>query len=152
MTPQELKALILSDEQATSLFNQGKDWECSLRCMDIAPKVRKKLQLTRIGLLKLFSDANGLPGAIVANAILDSIVAISAQNSLVAKVYDFTGPSTNPDSIFDWADGPSLAILMAPIDSGGCGFTEEQLAPLLSAAFERPHISDLEIEFVRNRI
>jgi len=152
MDPLILKALIESDPQAKELASAGDYFACADRCMEIAPKVRKKLQRTQLGFFQLFTEADGLQGAMVANAILDAIVAISAGNSLVSKVYTFTKPETNPDSLFDWSDENSLAILMMPLELGGCGFTQEQLAPLLNASMENQVITAFEVEYARTRV
>jgi hypothetical protein len=144
MSPEELKALILSDTQATELFNDRKDWECSLRCMEIAPRVVRELLLSELGIMALYQD-----NPVLGETILATIEAVSAQNPIVKRIFKFAGPSSN--NLPDWGSTAIRATMLAPTAQGGLGLTEEQAGPILRAAEHPPTITSLDIEFVRNR-
>jgi hypothetical protein len=149
MSPQELKTLILSDASATAFFNAKDDSACAARCMVIADPVRKKLQRSRLGLIDLYTKSIGLSGAVLANQVLDTIASVAVSNSLVAKVYAFTETGTHPDSLLDWGEEAVQAILLSSVNQGGCGLTQEQLAPLLQETFIPPAITPAQVELAR---
>lgn len=128
MTPQELKALIDSDTQATNLAAVGNDAACAARCSAIAPKLLQSTRLSELGILGLY--ANPVDGM----TVLGTIEAIATQNALFAKVLSFMQPGVAAECLPDFALPAMRAALTLATNLGGLGLSEQLAAPILRAA------------------
>jgi hypothetical protein len=128
MTPQELKALIESDETATRLANAGSDSDCAVRCGEIAPRLPKQLRLSFAGLLSLYQHdtATGM-------FIINKLRQVAARNSIVAELLPFMAATADATGWPDFSLPPIRQTLTAPEENGGIGLTVEQAMPILSA-------------------
>lgn len=112
MTPQQLKALIDSDAEATQLANAGNDAACAARLTAIAPKVTVFCQLTDRGLYQRL-------GPVVAETILQKLEGYAAaqqQYSLIIKRFlKWLEPANEG---VDFAD-PLLLMLCDGLTAGG---------------------------------
>lgn len=147
MTPHDLKELIISDSKATTLLNQGNDWDCALRCSEIAPIIIISSPLTIMGILNLYRDNLALGGLVIA-----TIKQVASINPIIAEMLPFMGPSTQQDARPDFGFPAIRQALITPIELGGIGLTPEQAAPILRSAEIKPTITALEVEFVRTRL
>lgn len=87
MEKEQLKQLILSDETAKALADQGDDIGCAARCKEIAPKVRGATELTERGLYDKL-------GAIAAETVLQKLEAYNGANvAVVKRVLSWLKPS-----------------------------------------------------------
>jgi hypothetical protein len=147
MEPKELKKLIESDEIALGFLNNCDDVLCASRCTEIAPKIPKKLLLSRIGILELY-EANPSDGI----TVLKTIDAVSKNNPLVAEIASFMSPDTSPDSRPDFSIKIIRSSLTAPVEFGGLGLTVEQARPILLAGEQHQVITPIEVEYIRTRL
>lgn len=136
MTPEELKALIESDEQALALAKAGSADMCAARCREIAPKLPTKTVLTELSILALYDDPA------VGEAVLQQIEAVAAGNPVVARVAKWMLPGTPG---VDFGDARIRTLLTAPINAGGLGLSNEQAAPILSSAEVAQSISGADV-------
>lgn len=142
MTPQELLNLIKSDAIATNLINLSQDHLCAERCSLIAPKIRKELLISRLGILELYS-ANPFLGILV----LQKIDSAALNNPVVKEVVSFMRPESF--SLPDFSLTSIRNALIAPLEMGGIGLTYEEAAPILNAGSQFQNITPLEVEHVR---
>lgn len=136
MTPAELKTLIESDAEATAFANAGNDEACAARCSVIAPKVLIPLRLGDINIVALFADPVG------GETVCQTIEAIAEQNPIVKRAWRWAEPG-KPG--LDVGDVRVRAMLVAPINLGGVGLTEEQAAPILAAAEQQQRFTAAQI-------
>lgn len=149
MTPQELKQLIQSDPEATQLIEQGNDWDCAVRCSNIAPPIRKLLPLSQMGVLAIY-EADPMTGETVLQTIEG--IADTGLNPIIARINRFIAPGVGPESLPDFSLPGIRQALVTPIEQGGIGLTQEQAGPLLRAGETKQVITALEVEFVRTRL
>jgi hypothetical protein len=147
MTPEQLKILIESDPQATALINSGKDYDCAVRCSEIAPVNIISLPLTVMGILSLYQHNLAL-GALV----IGTIRQVAENSPVIREMLPFMGPSTQQDARPDFALPAIRQALVTPVQFGGIGLTQEQAAPILRAGEAKQTITALEVEFVRTRL
>jgi hypothetical protein len=147
MTPQELKALIESDQQAKTLMQLGNDIGCAARCSEIAPKIPKELRLSIARLLSLYQHNIYLGMAIVAK-----FRTVAAHNPLVAELLPFMEATADSIGYPDFSLPPIRQTLTTPEEQGGIGLTPEQALPILSAGEQSQVITPLEVEYVRTRL
>jgi hypothetical protein len=146
MTPLELKALIESDATATTLLNTGSDVACALRCSEIAPKLLKTMQLSKLGVFALYSASpqDGL-------TILATIEAVAQENPAIATVLAFMQPGVAAECLPDFGLPAIRATLTAATNVGGLGLSEALASPLLRAAEVPQTITPQQVEYVRTR-
>jgi hypothetical protein len=147
MTPQELKALIESDPQAKALAKAGNDYQCAIRCSEIAPKLPKQLKLSFAGLLSLYQHDTAL-----GMAIIEKLRQVSAHNKLVAELLPFMAATADATGWPDFSLPPIRQTLVTPEEHGGIGLTPQQASPILSAGEQTRTITPLEVEYVRTRL
>ena len=147
MTPEELKALIESDPQATALVNAGNDYDCAIRCSEIAPVRNIPSPLTIMGILNLYQDNLGLGAFVVA-----TIKQVALGNPVIGEMLPFMGPATQQDARPDFGLPAIRQALVTPVEWGGIGLTQEQAAPILRAGESSQKITPIEVEFVRTRL
>ena len=146
MTPQELKQLIQSDPEATQLIEQGNDWDCAVRCSEIAPLIRKPLPLSGMGVMSVYEN-----DPMTGETILQTIEGIAATglNPIVARINKFIAPGVGPESLPDFSLPAIRQALVTPVEFGGIGLTQEQAGPILRAGETKQTITALEVEQVR---
>jgi hypothetical protein len=147
VTPEALKALIESDQQATVLINAGNDHACASRCSEIAPVKNIPSPLTIMGILNLYQDNLALGAFVIA-----TIKQVALENSVIGEMLPFMGPATQQDARPDFGLPAIRQALVTPVELGGIGLTQEQAAPILRAGESSQTITPLEVEFVRTRL
>lgn len=147
MTPEDLKALIESDQQATALINAGNDYACAIRCSEIAPVRNIPSPLTIMGILNLYQDNLSLGAFVIA-----TLKQVAQVNPVIGEMLPFMGPSTQQDARPDFGLPAIRQALVAPVEFGGIGLTQEQATPLLRAGESPQTITPLEVEHVRTRL
>lgn len=141
MTPQALHDLIQSDETAAALAAAGDVAGCHARCVVIAPKLPRRLKISRIGLMEIYESDPA--------AVLPVLAAIDASaNPLIVELRHWMGPGVHPESYPDFGKAGIRAALTAPAEAGGLGLTTEQAAPLLAAGEEAEVITVEEVAAV----
>lgn len=136
MSPQELKALIESDAEATQLASTGAADLCAARCRDIAPKVTREHRLTELSILSLYSDPAN------AETVLQTIENVAKANPVVNRVLKWLQPGAPG---VDVGDARVRALLTAPVQAGGVGLSQELARPMLAAAEVAPEISGADV-------
>jgi len=138
MSPQELKALIESDAEATRLASTGAADLCAARCREIGPRV---VQETRLRWNRIF-DLYGSNLA-MASTVQAKIKAAGAKSELVSEIVEsLKASSQDPCNI----GSPTVrALLTTPTTNGGIGLTAEEARPLLQAAEVAPDISGADV-------
>lgn len=132
MTPQELKQLILSDEQALAFAGSGNYTECAIRCESIASP---KIVNTFIGELGFF----GLyQSPLQAEAVMQKIEAVAQVNPVVNRLLKWVQPGAPG---VNFGDSRVRYMLTLPMESGGLGFTSQEALPLLEAAETKRRIT-----------
>jgi hypothetical protein len=147
VTPEALKTLIESDQQATVLINAGNDYACASRCSEIAPVLNTSLPLSIMGILNLYQDNLALGGLVIA-----TIKQVASVNPIIGEMLPFMGPSAHQTSMPDFGLPAIRQALVTPVEWGGIGLTQEQAAPILRAGESSQTITALEVEFVRTRL
>lgn len=147
LTPQELLALIQSDTLATQYMNQQKDYECAVRCSEIAPTIPKELRLSFVGILSLYRDIPA-QGASINKRLRE----VAANNEMVADIVSFMSSATPSESYPDFSIAPIREALTTPESQGGAGFTQEQVQRILDAGVQKQKVTLLEVEYVRTRL
>jgi hypothetical protein len=136
MSPQELKALIESDAEATRLASTGAADLCAARCREIAAKETRETLLTELSILRLSADP------IAAETILQTMEAIAEQNQLLKRALKWMQPGAPG---LDFGNPVVRSMLTMPVEQGGVGLSEEQARPLLAAAEVEPQISGADV-------
>lgn len=126
----ELKTLIESDVEALAFANSGNWKSCAERCTIISPPVLVETLLTELGILRVFSNP------IAAENLLQKIELVAQNNPLVARVLKWLRPGSNG---VDFGNITVRTMLVTPVEQGGVGLTQEEVAELLSSA-EKPKI------------
>lgn len=142
MKPEELLNLIKSDSIATALIEKADDFMCAERCSLIAPKIRKELFISRLGILELYSH-NPMLGISVLNKIDNAAI----NNPIVKEIVSFMKPESF--SLPDFSLNSIRNALIAPLDMGGVGLTYEEAFPILEAGVQSQEIKPIEVEYVR---
>lgn len=145
MKPEELLNLIKSDAIATTLIESADDFTCAERCSLIAPKIRKELFISRLGILELYSH-NPMLGISVLNKIDNSAI----NNPIVKEVVSFMKPESF--SLPDFSLDSVRNTLITPLNMGGVGLTYEEALPILEAGVQSQEIKPIEVEYVRTRL
>lgn len=136
MTSEELRALIESDAEARALAESGAADVCAARCRAIAPKVTQQTRATELTILSLYAN----PADAV--LVLQTIETVAQSNTVVAYVLKWLQPGAPG---IDIGDARVRQLLVAPVQSGGVGLSEELAAPLLAAAEVEPQISGSDV-------
>jgi hypothetical protein len=107
MTPEALKAIIESDPQAKALAEVGNDYDCAIRCSQIAPKIRVSLLLTERGLYNRL-------GPMAAETLLQKLLQYTGSyTSLVHRVLSWLKPSEGGSDFGDPSMIAFLSLLLA---------------------------------------
>ena len=142
MTPEALKTLIESDQQATALINAGNDWDCAIRCSQIAPKIRVSLLLTERGLYNRL-------GPMAAETLLQKLLQYTGSyTSLVHRVLSWLKPSEGGSDFGDPAMITFLSLLLAENKS----ISQAEFDAVSNLSIISQTITPLEVEFVRTRL
>jgi hypothetical protein len=142
MTPEELKVLIESDQQATELINAGNDHACAIRCSQIAPKVRVSLLLTERGLYNRLGPLN-------AETLLQKLQQYAGSyTTLVHRVLSWLKPSEGGSDFGDPAMIAFLSLLLAENKS----ISQAEFDAVSNLSLINQTITPLEVEFVRTRL
>ena len=136
MTPQELRTLIDSDTEASTLANAGAADMCAARCRAIAPKELIERLVTELSFFKLYAQPAD------AEAVLQQIETVAQGNAVVERVRKWLQPGAPG---VDVGDPRVRAMLVLPAVDGGIGLTQEQAAPLLTAAEVEPSITGADV-------
>ena len=125
MTPEELKQLIQSDQQAAAFATAGNDEACAARCSQIAPKAIHSTRMTDLGILSLFPNPSD------GEAVCQQIEAVAKTNPIVARAWKWALP---PNEGIDVGNAKVRQLLTLPVASGGVGLSPQQAAPILAVA------------------
>jgi len=136
MSPQELKALIKSDAEATRLASTGAADLCAARCQEIAPKVTREHRLTELSILSLY------PNPANAETVLQTIETVAKVNPVVNRVLKWLQPGAPG---VDVGDSRVRGLLTASVQSGGVGLSQALARPMLAAAEVAPEISGADV-------
>lgn len=142
MTPQQLKALIDSDAEATSLFAAKQDAECAARCVTISTATHQPTeQLSDRGMYKLL-------GPTVAETILQKLKTYSGLGQeyslVVARFLTWLEPNNQG---VDFGD-PALLQLCDGLTLGGL-LTNDENQAIKSISLKKPTITAADIEKIR---
>jgi hypothetical protein len=137
---QSLRQLIKLDEQATALFQQGRYGDCAVRCVELAPKVPKPLQISKLGIIAIYSHDPAMAAQVL--AALESAAKV---NPIISVMVSFMGPGNPESSLPDFGDPNVRAALTAP-QPVGLGLTPQQAAPLLAAGEQPDTITGQNVE------
>jgi hypothetical protein len=137
---QSLRQLIKLDEQATALFQQGRYGDCAVRCVELAPKVPKPLQISKLGIIAIYSHDSAMAAQVL--AALESAAKV---NPIISVMVSFMGPGNPESSLPNFGDPNVRAALTAP-QPMGLGLTPQQAAPLLAASEQPDTITGQDIE------
>jgi len=140
VAPQELKALIKSDPQATEAYSERRFGDCAVRCAEIAPKVPKTLRLSKIGILDVYREDRS-----TGHLILKRLAQLATTNPDAALMLEFMGPG-NPESSYPDFSIPEIRAALTAPSPYGLGLTPQQAAPLLAAGEQPDTITGLDIE------
>jgi hypothetical protein len=142
MTPQELKALIESDPQATALAEAGNDYACAIRCSKISPLIRSSLILTERGLYNKL-------GPIVAETLLQKFERYTGSyKTLVSRVLTWLRPSEGGSDFGD----PSMIEFLSLLLAEGLSITQSEFDAISNLSLSHETITPLEVEYVRTRL
>jgi len=136
MSPQDLKALIESDAEATRLASTGAADLCAARCREIAPKVTREHRLTELSILSLYPDPAN------AETVLQTIENVAKANPVVNRVLKWLQPGAPG---VDVGDARVRSLLTASVQAGGVGLSQELARPMLAAAEVAPEISGADV-------
>jgi len=136
MSPQELKALIESDAEATRLASNGAADLCAARCREIAPKVTQEHRLTELSILSLYANPAN------AETVLQTIETVAKANPVVNRVLKWLQPGAPG---VDVGDARVRGLLTASIQAGGVGLSQDLARPMLAAAEVAPEISGADV-------
>lgn len=136
MSPQELKALIESDAEAKRLASTGAADLCAARCREIAPKVARQTMVSELSILNVY------PNPADAETVLQTIEAVAKANPVINRVLKWLQPGAPG---IDIGDARVRGLLVAPVQSGGVGLSQELARPLLAAAEVAPEISGADV-------
>jgi hypothetical protein len=137
---QSLRQLIKLDEQATALFQQGRYGDCAVRCVELAPKVPKPLQISKLGIIAIYSHDSAMAAQVL--AALESAAKV---NPIISVMVSFMGPGNPESSLPNFGDPNVRAALTAP-QPVGLGLTPQQAAPLLAAGEQPDTITGQDVE------
>jgi hypothetical protein len=137
---QSLRQLIKLDEQATALFQQGRYGDCAVRCVELAPKVPKPLQISKLGIIAIYSHDPAMAAQVL--AALESAAKV---NPIISVMVSFMGPGNPESSLPNFGDPNVRAALTAP-QPVGLGLTPQQAAPLLAAGEQPDTITGQDVE------
>lgn len=138
MTPAELKTLIESDSEANTAAKEHRWRDCAVRASEIAPPLLRETLLTELSILRLSTDP------VAAETVLQTIETVAGGNPIVSRVLKWMQPGA---SGLNFGDPRVRAMLVLPVQSGGCGLTAEQARPLFAAAEYQPEITPAECRF-----
>jgi hypothetical protein len=136
MSPEELRALIESDAEALQLASTGAADMCAARCRAIAPKVTQQTMISELSILNLYANPTD------AVTVLQTIEAVAKANPVVGYVLKWLQPGAPG---IDIGDARVRQLLVAPLQAGGVGLSEELARPLLAAAEVEPQISGADV-------
>lgn len=136
MTVEDLKKLIESDSEARKLAESGAADLCAARCRAIAAKVTQETRVTELTILSLY--ANPIDG----ETVMQTIETVAESNPVVRRILKWLQP--NAPGV-DMGDSRVRKLLVAPVQAGGVGLSEEQARPLLAAAEVEPQISGADV-------
>jgi hypothetical protein len=137
---QSLRQLIKLDEQATALFQQGRYGDCAVRCVELAPKVPKPLQISKLGIIAIYSHDTAM-----AAQVLAALESAAKANPIISVMVSFMGPGNPESSLPNFGDPNVRAALTAP-QPVGLGLTPQQAAPLLVAGEQPDTITGQDVE------
>ena len=136
MSPEELKSLIESDAEALRLASTGAADLCAARCREIAPRVTQRTLLTELGILSLYPNPSD------AETVLQTIETVAQGNPVVNRVLKWLQPGAPG---VDIGDARVRSLLVAPVQSGGVGLSQELAGPMLRSAEVAPEISGADV-------
>jgi len=134
MTLEDLRNLIASDEQASSLAAAGNDTACAVRCCSIADPAPYSRLIGELGILALF--ANPVDGA----TVLGKLNAVSESNPIVAIAVKWIQPGA-PGIDLGHASTRAMLEMLRDADV----FTETEYATLKLAGEQQPIITDADV-------
>ena len=137
---QSLRQLIKLDEQATALFEQCRYGDCAVRCVELAPKVLKPLQISKLGIIAIYSHDPAM-----ASQVLAALESAAKVNPIISVMVSFMGPGNPESSLPNFGDPNVRAALTAP-QPFGLGLTPQQAAPLLAAGEQPDTITGQDVE------
>jgi hypothetical protein len=137
---QSLRQLIKLDEHATALFQQCRYGDCAVRCVELAPKVPKPLQISKLGIIAIYSHDSAMAAQVL--AALESAAKV---NPIISVMVSFMGPGNPESSLPNFGDPNVRAALTAP-QPVGLGLTPQQAAPLLAAGEQPDTITGQDVE------
>lgn len=157
MTPAELKTLILSDPQATQLFNLPDDAACAERCNVIAPDVitrelvdnwefkKHAIENGYWAVVVIFSEA----GATVPGTDPPQPVPFNVRGLCISVLAWLTDPKIEKTDM----DLPSTQLMIGGLLQAGI-ITNQHAQELSNLANKvtRPVITAADVEFARKRI
>lgn len=143
---QSLRQLIKLDEQATALFEQGRYGDCAVRCVELAPKVPRPLQISKLGIIAIYSHDPAMAAQVL--AALESAAKV---NPIISVIISFMGPGNPESSLPNFGDPSVRAALTAP-QPMGLGLTPQQAAPLLAAGEQPDTITGEEIQRIAGAV
>jgi hypothetical protein len=141
MNTAALLALIQSDAGALALARAGNDSGCAARCEAIAPPDLTEAKLTELGVMSLYENPAD------AEAVLATIEAVAEGNQLVARVLKWIQPGAPG---VNFGDARVRAMLVAPVNVGGVGLSQELATPLLQYAERTPVVSASDVAAARD--
>jgi hypothetical protein len=136
MSPEELKSLIESDSEALRLASTGAADLCAARCRAIAPKVTQQTMISELSILNLYANPMD------AETVLQTIETVAKGNPVVNRVLKWLQPGAPG---IDIGDARVRQLLVAPLQAGGVGLSQELARPLLAAAEAEPQISGADV-------